>query len=442
MSDTIDWLAQEKIHTIECLVPDFNGISKGKSIPAEHLTGGQIRLPEAIFGQDVSGSWCEDYDLFDVADIDMVLVPDEKTLVKQPWAEGIAQCLCDCESLDGEALAIAPRTILNSITSKFESMGIKPVVAQEAEFYLLERNPDSLLPLNTAIGVSGRQPRSPRSFQMEAMAEYAPFFETLHKYTRSQGIKTAGTVQEMGQGQLEVNFHHAGALHKADEMFNFKRIARQAALKQGYYASFMSKPMTACPGSAMHIHQSLVDSETGANLFTDGEGGYSDLFYAYLGGLQKYTPHVMAILAPNVNSYRRFEGAESCPTNVEWGIDNRTTGFRLPLSDMEATRIENRIPGSDTNPYLAIAVSLVCGYLGIKEQLHPSEPITANAWDLPYTIPRTLRHSLDLLERSEQLIELLGERFVKIYVDLKHREIASFSGVVTAWEREHLLLTV
>ena len=192
----------------------------------------------------------------------------------------------------------------------------------------------------------------------------------------------------------------------------------------------------------MHLHQSLVDIETGANLFTDGEGGFSDHFYAYLGGLQKYTPHVMAILAPNVNSYRRFEGAESCPTNVRWGIDNRTTGFRVPLSNPVATRIENRIPGSDTNPYLAIAVSLICGYLGLKEQLRPDDPIDANASDLPYTIPRSLRQSLDLLQTNDDLVELLDERFVKTYVDLKQREIAAFSSVVTAWEREYLLLTV
>ncbi len=442
MSDTADWLVQENIHTIECLVPDYNGIGKGKSIPAQQLSEGQIRLPEAIFGQDITGGWCEDHDLFDVADIDMVLSPDLSTLVKQPWSNGIAQCLCDCESLDGNTLAIAPRTILKNIISKFASMGVELLVAQEAEFYLVEENPDPLLPLNAATGVSGRQPESPRSFQLEAMAEYAPFLSTLYDYTQVQGIETSGTVQEMGQGQLEVNFNHAGALCKADEMFYFKRVARQAALDQGYYATFVSKPMTDCPGSAMHLHQSLVDIETGKNLFTDGQGGYSEFFYAYLGGLQRYTPQVMAILAPNVNSYRRFEGAESCPTNVKWGLDNRTTGFRVPLSGPESTRIENRIPGSDTNPYLAIAVSLACGYLGIRDQLRPDDPIKADASDLPYTIPRSLRDSLELLQQSDALVELLGERFVKTYVDLKQREIDAFSRVVTAWEREHLLLTV
>ena len=149
----------------------------------------------------------------------------------------------------------------------------------------------------------------------------------------------------------------------------------------------------------------------------------------------------MAFLAPNVNSYRRFEGAESCPINTEWGIDNRTTGFRVPRSNADSTRIENRIPGSDTNPYLAVAACLACGYLGMQEGLRPREPSTESAWDLEHTLPRALRESLDLLLECEPLIDLFGERFVNVFVDLKLRELTAFSGTVTAWEREHLVLT-
>ncbi|MEM7101422.1 MAG: glutamine synthetase, partial [Pseudomonadota bacterium] len=191
------------------------------------------------------------------------------------------------------------------------------------------------------------------------------------------------------------------------------------------------------------LHQSLVHQATGHNAFAGAQaGGFSETFYHYLGGLQKYTPMAMALLAPNTNSYRRFESAESCPTNVEWGIDNRTTGFRVPRASGTGTRIENRIPGSDNNPYLAIAISLACGYLGIQEGLQPTEPVAESAWDLEYTIPRSLRESLQALEICEPLIALLGDRFVALYVDIKRRELESFSTQVTAWEREHLLLTV
>lgn len=442
MTDPSRWLTEKEIKFVECLVPDFSGIAKGKTLRVKDFTDGEIRLAEAIFGQDLLGKWVDDEDLIDVADIDMILVPDTETLVEQPWSKGLAQCICDCDSLRGGVLEMAPRTMLKRMVSKLGDMGLEPVIAQEAEFYLVERNPDPLQPLNAAPGASGRVPRKARSFQSEAIAEYAPFLESLHRFADVQGIRITSTVQEMGQGQIEVNFHHASALEKADEMFYFKRIAKQAALEQGYIATFMAKPMTEAPGSAMHLHQSLVEVDSRKNVFAGGDGGFSKHFYAYLGGLQKYTPPAIALFAPSVNSFRRFEGAESCPTNVEWGIDNRTTGFRIPKCDAPGTRIENRIPGSDNNPYLAIALSLACGYLGLQENLRPTDPVKDSAWDREYGFPSTLEDALDDLEKCEPLMGLLGERFVKLFIHMRREEIASFSTQVTPWEREHLLLTV
>jgi len=443
MSEMKHWLEANKIEFVECLVPDFNGIGKGKIIPANDLADGAIRLPEAIFGQDIIGQWCEDHDLLDIADIDMNLLPDESTLVNQPWSKAkTAQCICDCHSRVGGELDIAPRSLLRKVIGLFDELNMRPVIAQEAEFYLVAKNPDPMLPLAAAPGVSGRQQKTPRSFQMEALSEYSPFLETLYGFAKEQNIETAGVIQEMGRGQLEANFNHGDALARADEMFNFKRIARQAALAHGYYATFLAKPITREPGSAMHLHQSLIDQESRKNLFVNDDGSHSEKFRSYLGGLQKYTESGMAIFAPHVNSYRRFEVAESCPTNVEWGLDNRTTGFRVPMSQPNATRIENRIPGSDTNPYLAIAMNLACGYLGLKEGLTPNDPVEESAWDLPYTIPRTLVEALVCLNECEPLVDILGERFVSLFTDIKMREAKAFSEEVTTWEREHLLLTV
>ena len=213
-------------------------------------------------------------------------------------------------------------------------------------------------------------------------------------------------------------------------------------IDNGFHATILSKPMSREPGSAMHIHQSLVDVDTGKNVFAGDDGSHTEKFFSYLGGLQKYSRQVMAVFAPNVNSYRRFKGAESCPTNLEWGYDNRTTGFRVPLSDPSAMRIENRIPGSDTNPNLVFAVNLACGYLSLQENLSPSKAVAESAWDLPYTMPSTLKDALDMMRECEPLIDILGERFVKIYIDIKTREATAFSEEVTTWEREHLLLTV
>ena len=442
MKEAADWLKKHEVTQVECIAPDMNGAAKGKLVPAEQILDSEIRIAEAIFGQDTIGQWCHDDDLFQVADVDMVMIPDYASLSVQPWSEATASCICDCRTLMGKPLSIAPRTILRNLIGKFAELGVKPMVAQEAEFYLVAPNPDPLQPVLAAPGLSGRTPRSARSFQVEAMGEYAPFIKVMHKHAELHDIEITGTIQEMGEGQLEVNFMHGDALGKADEMFYFKRLVRQAAQASGFNATFMAMPMGGAPGSAMHLHQSLLDIESGNNVFVDQDGGFTDLFRAYLGGLQKYTPAVMPLLAPNVNSYRRFEGAVSCPTNVEWGLDNRTTGFRVPVGDAAATRIENRIPGSDNNPYLAIAASLVCGYLGLTEELRPRKAVDDSAWDLDHKLPRSLRESLDLFTACEPVVDLLGERFVKVFCDIRRREIEAFSSVVTAWEREHLLLTV
>ena len=442
MSDVGQWLESHQITLVECLVPDLNGLGKGKTVLATDLVDGVIKLPEGIFGQDITGKWSEDKSLINESDIDIVLAPVESTLVAQPWsAEHIAQCICDYQSPDGGPSDIAPRSILKQVLGLYDDLGLKPLVAQEAEFHVVANNPDPNQPLQPAIGLSGRQPNSPRSFQMEALNEYRPYLETLQKYSDTQNIELTGLIQEMGRGQLEVNFNHGDPLRKADEMFCFKRIARLAAIDCGFQATFLAKPLTGEPGSAMHLHQSLTDINSGENIFAGEDGAFSDKLYAFIGGLQKYTPYAMAILAPHENSYRRYAGKESCPTNIEWGVDNRTTGFRVPKSSPSATRVENRIPGSDTNPYLAIAVSLACGYLGLKENLKPSSPIEGSAWDQPRTLPASLSDSLQAFIGCEVFTELFGERFMKLYVDIKTREASAFAAEVTAWEREHLIAT-
>jgi glutamine synthetase len=160
-------------------------------------------------------------------------------------------------------------------------------------------------------------------------------------------------------------------------------------------------------GSALHIHQSIVDIETGRNIFSDESGAPSKHFYSFLGGLQRYMPEAMLIFAPYVNSYRRFLNSWASPVNLAWAIDNRTVGLRVPDSGPEARRIENRLAGSDVNPYLALAASLACGYLGMIEGLAASDPIEGSAYDTPFALHRhgelTPARSASSIVRSDQL---------------------------------------
>jgi glutamine synthetase len=225
-------------------------------------------------------------------------------------------------------------------------------------------------------------------------------------------------------------------------VFLFKRTAREAAFRHKMYATFMSKPMAREPGSAMHIHQSIVEAKGGANVFSDKDGNPTPLFFAHIAGLQKYLPSAMSLFAPNVNSFRRITRHNMAPINTHWGYDNRTAGLRVPMSNAENRRIENRLGGADANPYLAIAASLACGYLGMMEGLKPSEPIAGSAYDLPFGLPRNIEEAVRLLRECRPLIEVLGERFVLAYTAVKESEYETFLRVISSWEREHLLLNV
>ena len=193
----------------------------------------------------------------------------------------------------------------------------------------------------------------------------------------------------------------------------------------------------------MHLHQSIVNGKDGKNIFSSRNGKESRLFRWHIGGLQKYLPAAMALLAPNVNSYRRLAPDEfGTPINIEWGYDNRTAGLRVPVSNSQARRVENRIAGADVNPYLAIAASLACGYLGMREQIKPKQPIEGDAYSMETTLPHTLREAVNELLDCKALHPILGDKFVRLYSSVKHHEYNIFLNVVSAWEREHLLLNV
>ncbi len=225
-------------------------------------------------------------------------------------------------------------------------------------------------------------------------------------------------------------------------MFLFKRTIREAALKHETYATFMAKPMQGQPGSAMHIHQSVIDTKTGRNLFSNEDGSESAAFFNFIGGMQKHVPNALVMFAPYVNSYRRLTQAASAPVNNKWGYDNRTTAFRVPRSDPAGRRVENRIPSSDANPYLALAASLASGLIGIPKKLKPDAAITGTANEAEIDLPRGLLEAVDIFEADKDLRSMLGGSFVSTYAAIKRAEFETFMEVISPWEREYLLLNV
>ncbi|MGJ8620608.1 MAG: glutamine synthetase family protein [Methylophilaceae bacterium] len=441
------WLNERGITEVECLVPDMTGIPRGKILPRTkfHLDKG-MRLPESILGMTVTGEYPDD-DAFNgiirESDSDMVLRPDPETVCVVPWTvDPTAQVIHDCFNFNDELIEYAPRSVLRRVLDLYDQQGWKPVIAPELEFYILARNTDPDMPLQAPIGRSGRAESGRQAYSIDAVNEFDPLFEDIYEYCDKQNLEIDALIHEVGTGQMEINFMHGDPLQLADSVFLFKRTVREAAFRHDMYATFMAKPMADQPGSAMHIHQSVIDKETGENVFSNADGSDSDLFKHAIGGLQQYLPPAMVLMAPFVNSYRRLVRDNAAPINVQWGRDNRTVGIRIPEAKKSARRLENRVPGVDANPYIAIATSLACTYLGMVNKIAPQKELLGSGYSHQQELPRSLLEAMDLLHTVPDLHALLGEKFINLYLSVKRQEYTEYMKVISPWERRHLLLHV
>jgi glutamine synthetase len=447
MSSLSEFIGQHRITEVECLVPDLSGIARGKILPAEKflriLRERGLRMPEAIFIQTVTGEYPDDEDVTSPANFDIYMVPDERTIRLVPWyKEPTAQVISDCVYADGSPVDISPRWVLKRVLELYDERGWQPIVAPELEFFLVQINKDPDYPLVPPVGRSGRTESGRQAYGIDAVNEFDPIFEDVYDYCEAQNIDIDTLTHEAGAAQIEINFNHGDPLALADQVFLFKRTVRETAVRHNVYATFMAKPMQGEPGSAMHIHQSIIDKETGRNLCATSDGEDTPLFLSHVAGLQKYLPSAMPLLAPNVNSYRRLVAGSDAPINVHWGRDNRTVGFRVPVSTPESRRVENRVAGADANPYLAIATSLACGYLGMVQGLEPTDPVKGSAHRLAFTLPRHQSDAINKFNASKPLREIFGERFIAAVTHVKQAEYDAYQRVISSWERENLLLNV
>lgn len=439
-----EFLTQHRIHEVECVIPDMTGIARGKILPKDlFLKSGEMRIPKSVLLNTVNGQQPDNGPYVGDTDPDMVCKPDASTVRVVPWAaEPVAVVIHDCEEWDGRAVPLSPRAVLRRVLALYEQRGWKPVVAPEMEFYLVARQNNPHEPLQPPLGRTGKPEVGRQSYSIDAVNDFDPFFMELSQFCEVHALGVETLIHEAGPGQMEINFSHGEPLELADRVFLFKRTVRETALRHGVFATFMAKPMEGEPGSAMHIHQSIVDARTGRNVFSREDGQPSELFHQFIAGLQTYIPQVMPMLAPYVNSYRRLSPYMSAPINVRWGHDNRTCGIRIPKSEPQARRVENRVPGVDVNPYLAMAATLACGWLGMRERLQPSEPTADSAWNVAHELPRHLEDAIEAMRACEPMREVLGETFVEAFCAVKELEYATYNRVISSWEREHLLLLV
>lgn len=442
------WLDHNNIEDVEIMVSDFAGISRGKMVPKDKFIEGLrkdgLRMPENLFSLTIDCDFIGNDFITDVEE-DLYLIPDINTLTMVPWNITPTACVvCDLVKDDGSPTNISPRQVLINVLKLYKDKGWKAKVAPEFEFFLLANQADNELAPCPPTGRSGKQLWDKGLYSMDGTDDFSELFEDVYQYCEIMNIPIDTLTQEAGPAQFEINMHHNDPLKVADQAFYFKRLIKQAAIRRGVFVSFMAKPYPDEFGSAMHIHQSVLAASDGKSIFADKNSKDTALFLSHIAGLQKYIPALMPIFAPYANSYLRFGSSLSSPANLHWGLENRSVGLRVPAGDSRsARRVENRIAGSDVNPYLVIAASLLAGYLGMIENLKPSKPLTASAYDLEsFKLPEHFLTSLNNFTKSKLIKKMLSEEFVTTFADVKKKEYLANFGVLSPWEIRYLLMNV
>lgn len=424
---------------IECVTADLNGIPRGKVMTVEgFLSGRRLQLARGVLLQCVMGGYPAPR-FYGSDDGDLVLNAVLGQVHVLPWSKPPrALAICDADELTGQGSGLSTRNLLKRVVARYRAKGLEPVVATELEFFIFDRNGDPYQPFQPPVGADGRRESGFSAFSVSSGNGLRPFFEDVYRCMDAVGIPRDTFMHEMGTSQFEINLIHGEPLLIADQTFLFKHLLREVALQHGLLAVCMAKPLAHTAGSSMHIHQSVVDTQ-GRNIFTAEDGEATPAFYQFIAGLQACLADFTLLFAPNINSFQRLCNPYASPNNACWSYDNRSAGLRIPASGPEARRVENRLPGADANPYLALAASLAAGLHGLERQLQPSEPVTGEVEAPPeLLLPDSLQEALRRLRGSRQAREVFGEEFIDGYLACKALELGDFLGEITPWERRVL----
>ena len=418
---------------------DVDGVLRGKYISLEKFNSAAsagLGFCGVIFGWDSADA------LYDNARMtgwhtgypDGVARIDLASFRVLPWEPDTAFFLVDFFNKDGSALAVSPRQVLRRVIERAESMGYTANAAIEYEYCFFCEDPKSLRQKHYRDLV----PLSPGMFGYSFLraSVHSDLAQTILNTMQAMGIEIEGFHTETGPGVYETALHYSDALSAADQAALFKTVVKILAQKHGLIATFMAKWSSDLPGCSGHIHQSLADAKGSKNLFyaPGGENEMSDLMRQFMAGQLALMREFAVMLLPTVNSYKRTVPGTWAPTNVTWGIDNRTTALRAMPAGSKATRVEHRLPGADSNPYLALAASLAAGLYGIEKKLALNAP-TVNAYTSKATpLPRTLEKAGSLFLASDVARDWFGAEFVDHYAATRQWEVREFRRAVTDWE--------
>jgi glutamine synthetase len=430
-----------EIDTVIAALPDMQGRLMGKRVMGhffldsvvEETHGCNYLLTTDLEMEAVPGykaaSWDRGYG-------DFVLKPDMITLRRIPWLEGTALVLCDILDHHSHAeVPHAPRAMLKRQLARLAEHGWIAKMGSELEFYVIDETYEE------ARAQDYKNLRHAgwynEDYNILQTSKEEPLIRAIRNAMEGCGIPVEVSKGECGPGQEELNLRYAEALEMADRHVIYKNGAKEIAHLHGKAITFMAKLGYDLPGSSFHLHSSLWDAKSDKPLFADktDQHGLSALFKHYIAGLLDCLPAMTYFLAPNINSYKRFQAGSFAPTKSAWSLDNRTAGFRV-LGPGAATRVECRVPGADANPYLAYAAVLAAGLHGIENKLELGPPFDGNAYAAKRIpdVPKTLRAALKALDKSKVMRAALGDEVVDHYLHAGNWEQLEYDRRVTDWE--------
>jgi glutamine synthetase len=438
--------ANPDITQVDAFLADMNGVPRGKRFPVQEaakIWSGGVQLPFCLYFLDVTG---EDLDPGGRSeargDPDGNAWPVAGTLARVPWAaEPTAQILLTMPDQENQPCLVDPRQVLAQLLARFAKRGLTPVVAVEMEFYLMDRKRgpmnEPLPPISPATG----EPDSTRQlYSIGGLDIYADFVRDVAVAAKLQNVPASTAIAENSPGQFEINLHHnSDAVRACDHAVLLRRIIKSVAPRHGFSASFMAKPYLDRAGSGMHVHCSLVDAKN-RNAFDDGGEKGTALLRHAIGGLAATTAEAMALLAPNINSFRRYRPGSLVPMGSTWGYNNRSVAFRVPTGLPGARRIEHRIAGADANPYLAVAAILAGMLHGIERKIDPGAPATTDvSARIDPKIPFQWHEAIAKLRMARILPDYIGADYLALYADSKAAELAKFNTAISPQEHEWYL---
>ncbi len=418
-------------------IPDLNGQPRGKRIAAAHagkLLDGKAKMPLSALSLDILGQDIDDSPLvFETGDKDGFLKPTDRGPLPMPWlADGAVLLPVSMVQSDGSRFKADPRFALERVVAQFTKRGLTVHAATELEFYLIDDQ--------TPTALAKRLSKGGDILGLQSLEVYDAFLNDLYAGCAALGIPAETATSESGSGQFEVTLSHGPALKTADDTWLFKMMAKGIARKHGMAATFMAKPKAHDAGSGLHVHFSILDAN-GINIFDDGTAQGSAALAHAIGGCLQTMEAATLIFAPHQNSYLRLVPGAHAPTSICWAYENRTAALRIPDGPGKARRIEHRVAGGDTSPYLLLAAILGGAGMGLDDQTRPPPPITGNAYDQTHPglaadwgsaislfeqdnrmariFPETLIEHLTKTKRQEQALtrEMTEDALIKLYID-------------------------